>query len=631
MNRHLWFAGLLIAVFFSACSATSASNPAGSTPEPSRADPVPGTITGSPTRSSLSVTASTPAPDSSPSLGLTAAPTRVPDCPAPDGYTWSYAYLPNSASILEITPSGDGNFILLGLVDGYPGTWLAKIDPDGNLLWQNIYGNSLGSLHRAENGNLVLGFSMSSLELNPDGSIIKGAAVPGYHPNADGSATVVMDGQVLRYIDPGAPLWQIKIKDLQAMGSTTSDGGAIFAYAGTYLDYSVYWVPKFTDIKVIKINEDGYVFQKTFGRLIGDEYLYSLHPTGDGGALLAGWHSYEELGSDYDIWLMKVNATGGMSWQTTLQLAPDFENLEGLFILNNGYAALIMDNTKEELSLVRIRSNGSLAWQKIISSARGPVTIRALADTADGGLLLSGETSELNSVAWLARLDANGNLVWEKTLGTYGIASAPDSGIQAILPLENNEFLVAGYSDLVGEAPAALSSAWIARLQDSGQKIGLLSLSPGRFAYFSSLGSRPNTLPDEVLTLADISIEEFTAASLETNLQPVPACLQADAQIPTPAALPSLTPSTTPTPSVTPPPALTRTLYLANPPMQGADVLKVQERLLALGYIEVGKPDGFFGQMTDAAVRRFQVSNALAVDGILGPKTWEILFSSMAK
>ncbi len=631
MHKHLWLPGLFLTVFFSACSAASASNPAGSSPEPSRADPVPVTSTGSPTRSSFSATASKPAFDSSPTIGLTPAPTRVPNCPSPDGYIWSYAYLPDSANIQEIHPSGDGNFLLVGQVDDYPGTWLGKIDLDGNLLWQNIYGNSLGTLHLAENGNLVLDFYMSILELKPDGSIIKGVAIPWYQPNADGSATVVMNGQVLRYTDPQAPIWQIKIKDLGALGSVTSDGGAIFAYAGTYLDYSVYWVPKFTDIKVIKINEDGYVFQKTFGRLIGDEYLDSLLPTDDGGALLAGWHTYEELGSDYDIWLMKVNATGGMSWQTTLQLAPDFENLDELFILNNGYAALITDNTRNELSLVRIRSNGSLAWQKIISSVRGPVTIRTLADTPDGGLLLSGETSEFNSVAWLARLDGNGNLLWEKTIGTYGIASAPDSGIQAILPLENNEFLLAGYTDLVGDSPALHSSAWVARFQDLGLKIGLLTLSPARFAFITSLGNRPNTLPNEVLTQTDISIEEFTATSLETNLQPVPACLQADAQIPTPAALPSPTPPATPTSSITPSPSFTRSLYLANPPMQGDDVLLVQERLLTLGYSEVGKPDGFFGQLTDNAVRRFQENNALAVDGIIGPKTWETLFSSKAK
>ena len=64
--------------------------------------------------------------------------------------------------------------------------------------------------------------------------------------------------------------------------------------------------------------------------------------------------------------------------------------------------------------------------------------------------------------------------------------------------------------------------------------------------------------------------------------------------------------------------------------MSGEDVLLLQERLLMLGYKEVGVPDGYFGQMTDLAVRQFQEANLLEVDGIVGRITWNQLFSSDA-
>ena len=64
--------------------------------------------------------------------------------------------------------------------------------------------------------------------------------------------------------------------------------------------------------------------------------------------------------------------------------------------------------------------------------------------------------------------------------------------------------------------------------------------------------------------------------------------------------------------------------------MQGDDVLKLQQRLLELGYAEVGAPDGIFGRMTREAVRRFQERNTLTVDGYVGPKTWARLFSPNA-
>ena len=102
---------------------------------------------------------------------------------------------------------------------------------------------------------------------------------------------------------------------------------------------------------------------------------------------------------------------------------------------------------------------------------------------------------------------------------------------------------------------------------------------------------------------------------------------------PTPTPLPTNTPTPTPTYSPTPTPTippLTRTLRLASPYMTGDDVLLLQQRLLALGYTEVGTADGIFGPNTDQAVRIFQNRNGLAVDGIVGQTTWNTLFSSTA-
>lgn len=56
--------------------------------------------------------------------------------------------------------------------------------------------------------------------------------------------------------------------------------------------------------------------------------------------------------------------------------------------------------------------------------------------------------------------------------------------------------------------------------------------------------------------------------------------------------------------------------------MTGDDVDELQRRLLELGF-NCGKPDGFFGTQTAAALRDFQRNTGLQVDGTCGPRTFE--------
>jgi len=60
--------------------------------------------------------------------------------------------------------------------------------------------------------------------------------------------------------------------------------------------------------------------------------------------------------------------------------------------------------------------------------------------------------------------------------------------------------------------------------------------------------------------------------------------------------------------------------------MRSQEVKNLQERLRDLGFFE-HEPTGFFGEITEEAVKKFQKSKNLEVDGIVGPNTWKMLFS----
>lgn len=559
-----------------------------------------------------------PAASETPAPPLKAA-TPTPDACSPD-LPLSLAYLPDSTYIDSILPLPDGNFLLRGQLDGNNGTWLAKMDPAGKLLWQNIYGVRLGQVQVAPNGNILLEFTYLNVEIGVDGRIVRAIGVPWYLPSANGGFTIMNGAKVTRYRDAQTPLWQVEVKDFGGLATTTSDGGALFAYAGGYTDVSVYYAPQYTDIKVIKILPDGQFVQRVYGRLVGDETLEYMKATSDGGALLAGTHYYEQLGSDYDVWLMKINASGGMSWQTTLKLSPFGESISDILFLRKGYLIVLNTVESNDPVLVRLTSGGSMTWQQVITSSRGMVRINAAADSPDGGLLLAGETWEKTGVYWLVKLDVNGQLVWEKTIG-YNLPGSPDNEGMAVLPLENKQIIVSGLTNQVGNSTSDAYSAWIAFIADTGEKLGLIKLAPGKVGAIITLGNRPNTLKNEIVAGTGAALQEVDFTSTQTRLKPARVCLPAGVVYPTPPALPSLTPSITPTQ------AFVRDLYLTNPPMQGEDVLKVQQRLYELGYTEVGARDGIFGRLTNAAVRNFQTLNNLAVDGYVGPKTWAKLFS----
>ncbi len=114
-----------------------------------------------------------------------------------------------------------------------------------------------------------------------------------------------------------------------------------------------------------------------------------------------------------------------------------------------------------------------------------------------------------------------------------------------------------------------------------------------------------------------------------TTSIPAIATLATVAPVTIPASQPTCVPAQAPISTNTPTP-VARTLSFQDPPLHGADVLHVQQRMSDLGYAEVGALDGIFGAQTQAAVQHFQHLNRLPADGIVDAVTRERLWSEQA-
>lgn len=60
-------------------------------------------------------------------------------------------------------------------------------------------------------------------------------------------------------------------------------------------------------------------------------------------------------------------------------------------------------------------------------------------------------------------------------------------------------------------------------------------------------------------------------------------------------------------------------------------VLKLQQRLMDLGFMDNDEPTDYYGEVTQSAVKIYQRQNKLAQDGIIGPETLEAILSPNAK
>ncbi len=174
------------------------------------------------------------------------------------------------------------------------------------------------------------------------------------------------------------------------------------------------------DALSMKIGKSGNIeWEKSYGGS-GDEYLFSGHQTSDGGYIAAG--STGSFGSGgYDLWVLKLDQSGNIIWQNTYGGADYDEAYEVQQTSDGGYIAAGTTYSfgagSYDAWVLKLDQNGGIVWQKTYG-AGGYDEVYAVQQTSDGGFIISGTTwlSSIGSyAAWILKLDANGNVQWQKT------------------------------------------------------------------------------------------------------------------------------------------------------------------------------------------------------------------------
>jgi hypothetical protein len=180
-------------------------------------------------------------------------------------------------------------------------------------------------------------------------------------------------------------------------------------------------------IWLIKTDAEGNkIWDKTFGDNKSD-LGNSIQQTTDGGYIVCG--TMESYGADNDdIWLIKTDAEGNKLWDKTY--GGEYDNLgrsvqqttDGGYVLCGIISHRAGDEYSSWIRLIKTDADGNTLWDKTLGA--GGQQCGAVRQTADGGYVICGN-SMIILVAiqvLLIKTDTNGDTLWEKTFGGRGIA-----------------------------------------------------------------------------------------------------------------------------------------------------------------------------------------------------------------
>jgi len=213
----------------------------------------------------------------------------------------------------------------------------------------------------------------------------------------------------------------------------TSDGGYIVA------GYTYSLGVDSGDIFLIKTDANGNLqWAKTY-RGTDWEEAYSVQQTYDGGYIVAGWTSSFGAGY-YDIFLIKTDANGNLQWAKTYGGTYWDDAYSVQQTSDGGYIVagwtLSFGAGDYDIFLIKTDASGNIQWAKTYGGTSGEGAY-SVQQTSDGGYIVAGVTYSFSadwSDIFLIKTDANGNIQWAKTYGgivdeyAYSVQQTSDGG-----------------------------------------------------------------------------------------------------------------------------------------------------------------------------------------------------------
>ncbi|MEW6365018.1 MAG: hypothetical protein AB1714_10310 [Acidobacteriota bacterium] len=296
-----------------------------------------------------------------------------------------------------------------------------------------------------------------------------GAIVTGYARGLTSTMWSHDDIFVVKLDGKGAVKWQKAYwqgteakwyKELAEAVRQTKDGGYIVA---GYVSPKSSWDYQ---ALVMKLDKNGnIVWQKTYG---GQESLArSIQQTTDGGYIVAIEVYYTQSYGQGDIWLLKLDANGNITWQKKYGSRQEYEfptcvqqTADKGYIVSGRAYGKALKYTYDGI-LLKVDSTGNLTWWKKFGGAKNDL-VESVHQTKDGGYITAGYTLSYGAGkqdAWLVKFDSAGAIEWQKTYG-----GKKDDTARSVRQTKDGGYAFAGMTKLEG----SYSDAWLVKLDSEG-------------------------------------------------------------------------------------------------------------------------------------------------------------------
>ncbi len=327
-------------------------------------------------------------------------------------------------AINAIQQTAAGGYIAAGYtgLNGGKDMWVLNLDATGDILWQKTYGE-LDSSRITGSSVFETAQSIKQTDDDQDGDADDGFIVAGYTYDFPPSTGAYKKMWLIKLDVMGGISWQKTFggatysdNDRAYSVQQTSDGGYIVA-GQTGINN--------LNIRLHKLDSSGdVVWQKSYGGS-GTEYAFSVQQAAEGGYIVAGT-TYSFGAVNGDVWILKLDAVGAVEWEKALgdsgttewgksirQTDDDADgNADDGFIVA-GHKRDPSATGSADIWILKLDASGDITWQKTFGGTTGDDYSDSIFQTADGGYIIAGRTNSFDTAfgdLWLLKIASDSSL-----------------------------------------------------------------------------------------------------------------------------------------------------------------------------------------------------------------------------